>query len=121
MTSWAYGSKTGQLLKDGVVFSTGYSGIDAGYNNPDKESVHDVGPIPRGEFNIGSFFNDPRFGPTVAHLYPRPGTNVFGRDGFLIHGDSSAHPGKASHGCIILPSFARVAIRDSNIRRITVF
>ena len=36
-------------------------------------------------------------------LTPAPDTNTFGRDSFLIHGDSSEHPGAASRGCIILP------------------
>ena len=36
-------------------------------------------------------------------LAPNPGTQTYGRTDLEIHGDSRSHPGKASHGCIILP------------------
>lgn len=36
-----------------------------------------------------------------------------GRSGFLIHGDSIAHTGQASHGCIILPRSVREQIAAS--------
>jgi hypothetical protein len=42
-----------------------------------------------------------------------PGTQVFGRTDFLIHGDSRAHPGEASAGCIILPPDVRRRIAAS--------
>ena len=38
----------------------------------------------------------------VIRLEPDPGNNMCGRSGFLIHGDSTKHPGFASQGCIIL-------------------
>jgi hypothetical protein len=34
-------------------------------------------------------------------LPPINGTYTDGRDGFMIHGDSVAHPGNASSGCLI--------------------
>src|ERR1035438_5538324 len=43
----------------------------------------------------------------VQALTPESGTNTFGREGFLIHGDSVQNPGTASHGCIILPQLGR--------------
>jgi len=39
--------------------------------------------------------------------------STFGRDGFLIHGDSVRHPGDASEGCIILPRRFRERIWTS--------
>ena len=35
-------------------------------------------------------------------LTPYVENQMCGRDGFMIHGDSSAHPGAASDGCIVL-------------------
>ena len=53
-------------------------------------------------------------GPFVLRLTPAPTNEMFGRDGFLIHGDSIEHPGSASHGCIILPRAIREAIAKSD-------
>ncbi len=36
-------------------------------------------------------------------LTPAPANRMFGRSGFFVHGDSNAHPGEASQGCIIMP------------------
>ena len=41
------------------------------------------------------------------------GHNAHGRTHFLIHGDSIAHPGDASEGCIALSHAARQAIAIS--------
>jgi hypothetical protein len=38
----------------------------------------------------------------VIRLLPEPGTQVYGRDGFLIHGDNAAGNNTASTGCIII-------------------
>lgn len=111
---WTYEQRTGHLSLNGILKGTGYSGHDAGVNNPALESVHDVGPIPRGKYVIGQFFDDPGGkGPTVAHLTPVDGTHTFGRGGFMIHGDNSAGNRSASHGCIILARFLRESVRDS--------
>ncbi len=45
---WTYCQKTGELLQNGVLVATGYSGQGNGRNNPDLQEDHDVGPIPRG-------------------------------------------------------------------------
>lgn len=37
-------------------------------------------------------------------LTPYVENQMCGRDGFMIHGDSSAHPGEASDGCIVFKS-----------------
>jgi hypothetical protein len=42
------------------------------------------------------------------------GTYTYGRDGFMIHGDSIANPGTASEGCIVLRRNERQAIWESN-------
>jgi hypothetical protein len=38
---------------------------------------------------------------------------MFGRSGFLMHGDNIRLPGTASEGCIILPRDLREAIWNS--------
>jgi hypothetical protein len=112
---WKYEQSTGQLFNpEDELIARGYSGYGAGLNNPAMQGVHDVGPIPVGEYDIDGFFDDPGGkGPIVAHLTPKDGTETFGRSGFMIHGDNSAGDRSASHGCVILSRAVRLAIRDS--------
>ncbi len=51
-------------------------------------------------------------------LTPVPGTQTFGRDGFLIHGDNRRHD--ASQGCIVLDRTARNRIATSGDTRLNV-
>lgn len=99
---------------DGIdkLVGKGYSGADGiTKNNPEYQDIHDEGPIPKGTWQIqGPPIDTSTHGPFVLHLFPEPNTLTFGRTGFLIHGDSKLHPGKASEGCIILPLPARQAI-----------
>lgn len=116
---WCYSQRTGQMsnpYKFPTQINLGYSGHGLGKNNPDAESLHDVGPIPRGYYTIGppEHVNTPGpHGPFVLRLTPKPGFDLHGRDGFLIHGDSTDHPGAASNGCIVLPRPIRKLIADS--------
>jgi hypothetical protein len=107
--AWTYAQKTGELQQDGKQIATGYSGAGTGKNNPEMEKVHNVGPIPQGDWKIvGPPVNTTDHGPYVLTLKPAPDTLTFGRGGFLLHGDSKESPGCASHGCVILP----LAIRE---------
>lgn len=108
---WTYAQKSGTLSHDGSVIAEGYSGFKQGKNNPAMESVPDVGPIPKGRYAIADHCEEK--GPLTMRLTPIEGTDTHGRAGFLIHGDSSEHPGEASHGCIILPRQARSLIAAS--------
>lgn len=105
---WTYVQKTGELLHNGAHEAFGYSGYDdpdsgqQGKNNPDLENVHDVGPIPVGSYAIGSPEDTLTHGPFVLPLTPNAANQMFGRAGFLIHGDSVVEPGTASRGCIIM-------------------
>src|SRR5260370_1191404 len=110
---WTYDQTSGSISKDGAVLGNGYSGFDAGKNNPAMQTIHDVGPIPQGLYEIGPPHDTPTHGPHVMALPPAAGTDVFGRSGFLIHGDSIANPGTASHGCIILSRDLRDQISSS--------
>jgi hypothetical protein len=118
---WTYNQSNGQLRKDDILVGSGYSGKDDGKNNPALESRPDVGPIPQGEWEIcGPPYDTSQHGPYVLRLEPRPGTVVFGRAGFLIHGDSIPDPGQASEGCIVMNRMVRTRIWQSGDYRLTV-
>jgi len=119
---WIYHQKTGQLYKDAQLLGTGYSGHGAGLNNPDLQSTAMVGPIPVGFYTIGTAYTEPyeHKMPPVMHLIPDSTNNMYGRSGFLIHGDSISAPGTASEGCIILNHTIRVIISKSTDRRLQV-
>ena len=101
--AWTYTQSTGVLLDANEnQIATGYSGSPEGKNDPTKQNIHDVGPIPRGSYTIGEPFSSSLHGPFCMPLEPDPANDMFGRDGFLMHGDSMEHPGCASEGCIIM-------------------
>jgi hypothetical protein len=116
---WLYEQSTGRLFDpDGKLVADGYSGggIDsanvediAGKNNPAMQEIHFVGPIPQGIWTVGAPVNSVTHGRYAMPLTPDVGTQTFGRDHFLMHGDSIPNPGFASDGCIIQPYTARVA------------
>ena len=119
--TWTYAQKSGELQQDCKPVSTGYSGADAGKNNPAMESVPNVGPIPRGDWTIaGPPVDSKDHGPYVLKLNPESSTDTHGRSGFLMHGDSKEHPGSASHGCIILTRAAREKVWQSGDRDLEV-
>jgi hypothetical protein len=121
VTVWLYQQKTGKMLKPtGELLATGYAGFGAGKNDPDMQTVRDIGPIPQGTYYIGAPRDTPTHGPFVLPLTPDESNKMFGRAGFLIHGDSVEHPGEASKGCIILPRSARNAIAASDCKVLKV-
>jgi hypothetical protein len=119
--SWTYSQTTGELQQDREHVATGYSGAGEGKNNPAMQNVANVGPIPRGNWTIIGPPTDTRdHGPCVLRLEPAAETDTRGRSGFLIHGDSKAQPGTASHGCIILPRAVREQVWQSGDRALEV-
>jgi len=117
---WIYKQSTGELFRDDQRIASGYSGAAEGKNNPAMQEVHDKGPIPTGTYEIGTPRDTDTHGPHVMPLTPMAGTNTFNRDGFLIHGDSKAAPGTASHGCIILGKDIRDMISSSGDSQLQV-
>lgn len=112
--SWLYEQVSGRMYApSGELVGVGYSGADGCKNNPKTQSVHNMGPIPVGVYHIGSAINTVTHGPFVLPLTPDPGNTMFGRYGFLIHGDSVVAPGTASEGCIIMSRDVREAIAIS--------
>lgn len=117
-TMFTYEQSTGLLAQDGKRLAIGYAGSGVGKNNPLYEMIHDVGPIPRGLYDIGRPFNSDDHGPVVLPLTPRHA--AFGRSGFLIHGNGVTNPGEASHGCIILDRPTREIIAVGEDRQLFV-
>lgn len=119
---WQYQQSTGNLTDpNGNQVGQGYSGHGDGLDNPAQQTVHMIGPIPQGNWSIGAFFDDPGGkGPIVAHLMPMAGTDAFGREGFMIHGDNSLANHTASEGCIILGHSFRQMIAASPDKSLVV-
>lgn len=119
--SWIYEQRTGRMYgPDDVLVGVGYSGAGDCKNNPVTQTMHNRGPLPRGIYYIGTAKNTVTHGPFVLPLTPDPSNEMFGRDGFLIHGDSVIHPGTASEGCIILSRDVREAIAISGDKDLQV-
>lgn len=106
---------------------TGYSGKGTGLDNPAAQDVKgkngkpDAGPIPQGFYDIGPRFNYKKdaahphgTGPDSIRLTPDKGNQMFGRDGFLMHGDNSKHDHSASLGCVIAPDSVRKEVSTTS-------
>lgn len=117
---WQYIQVSGELKQDGEHAAWAYSGHGIGKNNPASQSVHNVGPIPCGLYEIGEPINTSAHGPYCLPLTPRPDNMMWGRAGFLIHGDSIQEPGTASEGCIIASKLTRIRIWESGDRLLQV-
>jgi hypothetical protein len=103
-----YEQKTGKLTDDlGQLLGRGYSGHGEGKNNPEMESVKNIGPIPRGKYYKGVVIDSDKTGPFSIALIPDENNEMYGRSGFMLHGDSKKLPGTASTGCIAAPRKVR--------------
>lgn len=118
---WTYSQSTGQLRHNGTLVGVGYSGAGltaaSGRNNPSMQNQSNVGPIPQGQWSIGTAYNHPTKGPTVMALSP-VGHNALGRTAFLIHGNNATN--NASEGCIIMVPAIRQQIANSGDNVLTV-
>lgn len=126
-----YNQKTGELKNNaGKIIGVGYSGHGEGVNNPALQSVHDIGPLPCGDYTI-ELVKDSDGNPIdwngkkapVFRLVPKQGTNVFGRTNFEMHGDDVKHPGMklGSLGCMIQGRDTRVQVMISTDKDLRVF
>lgn len=112
--SWTWEIPTGKLYNDRMeLIAIGYSGAPDRKNDVTAIALHDVGPIPPGTYAIESPRDTDTHGPYVLPLEPSQENEMYGRAGFLIHGDSVQAPGTASQGCIILPRTIRTEIWES--------
>jgi hypothetical protein len=109
---WTFEIITGKWFNpSGEVVSKGYAGGNCGKNpearnNPDFIKVPKVGPLPPGDYAMGTPVEHSHLGPFAIPLTPDPTNDMHGRSAFFIHGDTTP-PGNASEGCIILPRSAR--------------
>ena len=117
MSNLVWSQSKGEGSIEGVVVAHGYAGRGEGKNNPEMQKVVATGPLPRGLYRLAAPHDDANTGPFSMRLtpfgppaeWPAAPSNVdlelrewmFGRADFLIHPDSVAHPGEASHGCIV--------------------
>jgi hypothetical protein len=120
MSIWIYNQQTGAGYLGRLKKWDGYSGFGDDKNKYESQGKPGMGPIPVGAYNIGSLSDDYHHGPVAIHLVPVVGTNVFGRSGFLVHGDSIESPGAASHGCIIAPRAIREDMVDGHDKLLLV-
>ena len=114
--SFQFQQSTGELRRNGVLLAMGYSGNGAGMNNPAMQDRANEGPIPQGVYTIEPAYNDDVVGPVAMNLEPAPGNKMFGRGGFMIHGDDVIEEHRASDGCIILDRYARDEIGKDALR-----
>jgi hypothetical protein len=118
--AWSYQQSTGRFMRDGVLIAVGYAGYGEGQNNPAMQHVRDTGPLPQGVWRILPPQDPVRtLGPLALPLEPISG-EMFGRDDFLIHGESTARNRTASTGCIVLPMEVRRMIVASGDDLLTV-
>lgn len=100
---WVWASKTGALLDHKLRLKTyGYAGREAGFNNPLMQHIKGIGPIPEGLYTMEAPHESPTTGPYSLRLVPHEDNEMYGRSSFAMHGDSTAAPGTASHGCIVV-------------------
>ncbi|OWO79331.1 DUF2778 domain-containing protein [Photorhabdus luminescens] len=117
--AWTYHQSTGEMYHNGELVETGYSGRMTNKNNPDRQQVKGLGPIPRGKYRIDSFNSSK--GPMTIVLKPDSSNEMFGRDAFRIHGERiHGTRGWASEGCIILGPNTRWSIIRSGDRDLEV-
>jgi hypothetical protein len=90
----------------------GYAGAGDGKNDPLKQGVRNVGPLPVGLYVIGLPVEGTKMGPLAIPLEPHHKNEMFGRSEFYIHGDNATHT--ASTGCIIMDRPTRQKIMDSD-------
>ncbi|MEI2266808.1 tlde1 domain-containing protein [Erwinia sp. CGal63] len=117
--AWIYYQSTGELWHNGKLIGKGYSGSLTNKNNPDRQHVKSMGPLPRGTYHIGGYTRSK--GPMTIILEQTSGES-FGRSAFRIHGEKRAPalPGFGSQGCIIMDSSIREKIIKSSDKTLEV-
>ncbi|RJT51582.1 tlde1 domain-containing protein [Rahnella variigena] len=110
--TWTYKQSTGELFHDGVFIEKGYSGVLTNKNNPDRQHVKGMGPLPQGSYRVGIATSSK--GPLTIELHQTSGES-YGRSLFRIHGERREGPaGFASTGCIIMSNPTRRLIRGTS-------
>jgi hypothetical protein len=78
-----------------------YSGHGDAFNDPSREAEKGVGPLPAGDYRIGTPHDGGHLGPFVMTLTQISG-DAHDRSGFYMHGDFAGDADhQASEGCVI--------------------
>ena len=118
-----FSQSNGSVTLDDAQIALGWAGNHDGKNNPEMQDAHGVGPLPRGFYTLDGWEEQhPHLGRMVCHLTPDPDNEMFGRDGFYIHGASSdpERHGQESMGCIVLEHVDREIVKNSGETRLQV-
>lgn len=107
---FTYSQSTGIMQHNGEETGVGYSGNGIYMNSPASQNVHAHGPLPQGQYTIGTPQAHDKLGPVVMALSPYSTNEMFLRGDFFIHGDNAMMNHTGSDGCIVLPLSVRVAI-----------
>jgi len=111
---WTFVQRTGEVLHNDAHFCFGYAGAQPdGYNNPEAQAIHNVGPLPCGRYTMGKPYDSPHTGPFTIPLMPNAQNTMYGRSEFKIHGDDVKNPGHGSDGCIVLSRTNRQLMWES--------
>jgi len=118
---WVYKISVHKFYLNGVYqFDASYAGRPGFKNDSAYECVKGKGPLPRGTYTIGAAFYHHKTKAYTMRLTPYPENPMCGRDGFMIHGNSGAHPLSASDGCIILDFRYRKIINENRDKILVV-
>jgi hypothetical protein len=106
---------------DAIILQTeAYAGKGDDKNNIHSDRKQGLGPLPSGLYFIAGPVEHRRFGPMAFHLAPSARNRMYGRSGFMIHGDSRKNPGQGSAGCIVLDRRSRTKLADLKVVSLTV-
>jgi hypothetical protein len=119
---WTYYIRSGEwVAANGDLLAICHSGRGDAMNDPSRCRERNVGPIPPGFYNIGPAHHHRTCGPVAMRLIPMPGTDTFGRSGFLVHGPNRTPALEDdSEGCPIMPFGERCQLALSQDRVVEV-
>jgi len=127
--TYRYYQNTGRFRGgDGAyaINTLAYSGQGEGYNNPAKQCVPNVGPLPASTYKLGYCVNvmhQTTQRPCAFYLDPQKPSEICGRSEFFIHGCACCTPGDdtnppsagCSAGCVVLSYANRRKLRVGDI------
>lgn len=118
-----YDRPNGNLLRDTLRIGKCYSGSGAGLDNPKMEAVHNIGPIPAGDYRLERCSPEEiatmHKGPDVYRLVALDPEKLLGRSGFMFHWDNKNQDFSGSEGCILpLTSAVWQRIHDGDMLRV---
>lgn len=118
---WWYSQTTGALWRNNdATLAHGYAGAGEGINNAMMQHVRNVGPLPRGLYQMAQAVTHRRLGPLAIRLLPDPHNDMMDRSDFWIHGDNRHRNRTGSEGCPVLDRPARMVLAGSPDRWLVV-